>query len=115
MALGKYGFKPQEGLYTDMNAIRRDEDLDYIHSCYVDQWDWEKVITEKDRTFDYLKETVNKIYQVMKTVERKVYAKYPEYVPVLPQEIAFVSTSELEARWPDKTRKEREDLICEEK
>jgi len=115
MALGKYGFKPQTGLYTDMNAIRRDEDLDFIHSCYVDQWDWEKVILEEDRTLDYLKETVKKIYNVIKIVERKVYAKYPEYVPVLPAEISFVSTSELEERWPDKTRKEREDLITKEK
>ena len=115
MALGKYEFKHDTGLYTDMNAIRRDEDLDFIHSCYVDQWDWEKVITAEERTLDYLKEVVNKIFHVMKGVERKVYAKYPQYIPVLPEEIAFVSTSELEKRWPNKTRKEREDLICEEK
>ena len=115
MALGKYEFKHDTGLYTDMNAIRRDEDLDFIHSCYVDQWDWEKVITVEERTLDYLKEVVNKIFEVMKGVERKVYAKYPQFKPVLPEEIAFVSTSELEKRWPNKTRKEREDLICEEK
>ncbi len=115
MALGKYHIRENRGIYTDMNAIRRDEDLDFIHSCYVDQWDWEKVIGEKDRTLDYLKETVKKIYNVIKIVERKVYAKYPEYEPILPKEIAFVSTSELEERWPDKTSKEREDLICKEK
>ena len=115
MALGKYEFSHDTGLYTDMNAIRRDEDLDFIHSCYVDQWDWEKVITKEERTFEYLKEVVEKIFEVMKTVERKVYAKYPQFVPVLPEKIAFVSTSELEKRWPNKTRKEREDLIAEEK
>lgn len=115
MALGKYEFKHDTGLYTDMNAIRRDEDLDFIHSCYVDQWDWEKVITSDERTLDYLKEVVNKIFDVMKGVERKVYAKYPQFKPILPEEITFVSTSELEKRWPNKTRKEREDLICEEK
>ena len=115
MALGKYEFKHDTGLYTDMNAIRRDEDLDFIHSCYVDQWDWEKVITAEERTLDYLKEVVNRIFEVMKGVERKVYAKYPQFKPVLPETIAFVSTSELEKRWPNKTRKEREDLIAEEK
>ena len=113
MALGKYNFAPDYGLYTDMNAIRRDEDLDYIHSCYVDQWDWEKVITEKDRCVDYLFETVRKIYKVMKDVERKVYAKYAEIEPVLPKEITFVSTTELEQMYPNNTRKEREDLICQ--
>ena len=113
MALGKYSFAPNSGLYTDMNAIRRDEDLDCIHSCYVDQWDWEKVITDQDRTVEYLKETVRKIYKVLKDVERKVYAKYAEYVPVLPKEITFVSTKELEEMYPNNTRKEREDLICQ--
>ncbi len=115
MALGKYGFKPGTGLYTDMNAIRRDEDLDFIHSCYVDQWDWEKVITKEDRNLDFLFNTVRTIYKSLKELEQKVYEKYPVYVPVLPDEISFVSTSELEERWPDKTRKEREDLISEEK
>ena len=113
MALGKYNFEPDSGLYTDMNAIRRDEDLDFIHSCYVDQWDWEKVITEKDRCLDYLKETVRKIYKVMKDVERKVYAKYADIEPILPKEITFVSTTELEQMYPNNTRKEREDLICQ--
>ena len=113
MALGKYNFKPGSGLYTDMNAIRRDEDLDFIHSCYVDQWDWEKVMLPAERTLDYLKETVNKIYKVLKDVERKVYAKYADYVPVLPKEITFVSTTELEEMYPNNTRKEREDLICQ--
>ncbi len=115
MALGKYNFEPGYGLYTDMNAIRRDEELDFIHSAYVDQWDWEKVITKKDRTLDYLFDTVRIIYDSLKEVERKVYAKYKEFVPVLPDEISFVSTSELEERWPKKTRKEREDLISKEK
>lgn len=114
-ALGKYGFEAGEGLYTNMNAIRRDEDLDNLHSCYVDQWDWEKVITREERTKEYLEETVRTIFKVIKHMEHETWYKYPEAVYQLPDEISFVTTEELEARWPDKSRKERENLITKEK
>ena len=112
MALGKYGIKNGNGLYTDMNAIRRDEDLDFIHSIYVDQWDWEKAIDKNDRTFDYLKDTVERIYSVLKIVENKIYEKNKLFNPILPEKITFVSTKELEELYPNNTRKEREDLIA---
>ena len=113
-ALGHYGFKPGEGLYTNMNAIRRDEDLDNLHSCYVDQWDWERVITREQRTREYLHEVVRRIFKVIKHMEHEVWYKYPEAVYHLPDDISFVTTEELEERWPDKTRKERENLITKE-
>ena len=112
MALAKYGFQAETGLYTDMNAIRRDEVLDAIHSVYVDQWDWEKIITEKERTLTYLKKTVKKIYGAVKKVEKAVANKYPEIGEKLPDEIAIVSTSELEKEYPTLTRKEREDAVA---
>ena len=112
MALAKYGFQAETGLYTDMNAIRRDEVLDAIHSVYVDQWDWEKIITEKERTLTYLKKTVKKIYSAVKKVEKAVANKYPEIGEKLPDEIAIVSTSELEKEYPTLTRKEREDAVA---
>lgn len=115
MALGKYGFKTNTGLYTDMNAIRKDENLDFIHSLYVDQWDWEKVIEEKDRTLSYLKETVRKIYKAIYGLSVKVNKKYPIMNHKLPKDIYFISTSELESRYPNLTRKERENMICKEK
>ena len=115
MALKRYGFKVGEGLYTDMNAIRRDEDTDNLHSIYVDQWDWEKNINKADRTLDTLVDTVKHIYTVMKDTELAVYQRYPMLKPILPHEIYFVTTQELEDRWPDKTPKEREDAICFEK
>ncbi len=111
MALHKYSIWTGKGLYTDMNAIRRDEDLDYIHSVYVDQWDWEKSITKEMRTIEYLKETVKDIYSVIKSVELKIYNKYNEFKPVLPDDITFISTEELEDLYPNNTRKERENLI----
>lgn len=113
-ALGKYGFKPGEGLYTNMNAIRRDEELDNLHSCYVDQWDWERVITKEQRTPAYLAEVVRTIFKVIKHMEHEVWYKYPDAVYTLPNDIYFVTTDELEERWPDKTRKERENLITKE-
>lgn len=113
-ALGKYGFKPGEGLYTNMNAIRRDEDLDNLHSCYVDQWDWERVITKDQRTPDYLEQVVRNIFKIIKHMEHEVWYKYPDAVYQLPDDIYFVTTDELEKRWPDKTRKERENLITKE-
>ncbi|WDF83316.1 aspartate--ammonia ligase [Lacticaseibacillus pabuli] len=113
-ALGHFGFEPHTGLYTNMNAIRKDEDLDNIHSIYVDQWDWEKVITKEERTTETLKATVRQIFKVLKHMEHEVWYKYPQAVHKLPDEIRFVTTQELEDRWPDKTPKEREDAICKE-
>ena len=115
MALGKYGFWPGKGLYTDMNAIRRDEELDNLHSIYVDQWDWEKSIKRSDRTEEYLKETVSRIYNVMKKLSRFVYVEYPQLRFEMPEDIYFITTQELEDRYPRKTPKEREDLIAEER
>ena len=112
MALGKYNFKLDTGLYTDMNAIRKDEDVDFYHSIYVDQWDWEKVISEKQRNFSYLKETVNKIYKAIYKLEEKVVRKYPSLKQELPKNIFFISTSELEEMYPNLSSKEREDEIA---
>jgi aspartate--ammonia ligase len=108
MALAKYGFKEGSGLYTDMNAIRRDEDLDAIHSVYVDQWDWEKIITREDRKLSYLKKTVKSIYKALKKLAKAVNAKYPSITHTLPDEITFISTKQLEKEYPDLTRKQRE-------
>lgn len=115
MALQKYGFKKGEGLYTDMTAIRRDEDTDNLHSIYVDQWDWEKIIDKSERNEDTLKETVFRIYMAIKQTEYYMCGKYHFMDPFLPAEISFVTTQELEDRWPDKTPKERETLITKEK
>ena len=115
MALKKYGFEKETGLYTDMNAIRRDEELDALHSCYVDQWDWEKIIDEKERTYGYLKKTVKTIYKVFLKMTDIVNKKYPVLENHLPKEIFFISTKDLEKMYPDKTRKERENLIAKEK
>lgn len=115
MALKEYGFSMGEGLYTDMTAIRRDEETDNIHSLYVDQWDWEKIIDKSERNVDTLKETVFRIYMAIKQTEYYICGKYHFMDPFLPNEIAFVTTQELEDRWPDKTAKEREHLIAKEK
>ena len=114
-ALQTYGFKKGEGLYTDMTAIRRDEDTDNLHSIYVDQWDWEKIIDKSERNEDTLKETVFRIYMAIKQTEYYICGKYHFMDPFLPNEISFVTTQELEDRWPDKTPKERENLITKEK
>jgi len=114
-ALKRYGFQVGEGLYTDMNAIRRDEDLDNLHSIYVDQWDWEKNIAYSDRNEEVLKETVRIIYQVMKDTEQFIFKKYRLLKPVLPQDIFFITSQELEDMYPNLTPKEREDAICLEK
>ena len=114
MALKKYGFQPGEGLYTNMNAIRRDEELDNLHSCYVDQWDWEKVIAKEDRNLDTLKDTVRQIFKVIKHMQHEVWYKYPNAVKDLPEDIFFITTSELEALYPDCTPKERENRITRE-
>ncbi len=113
-ALKDYGFKPGEGLYTNMNAIRRDEELDNLHSIYVDQWDWEKVITKEQRTEEMLKDTVRTIFKVIKHMEHEVWYKYPDAVHHLPDDVWFITTEELEDMYPDKTPKEREDLITKE-
>ena len=115
MALGKYGIEPGHGIYTDMNAIRRDEDLDNLHSVYVDQWDWEKVITKEQRTEEYLKEVVTTIYNAMKNLGDYVNRLYRNIQTEIPNEIFFVTTQELEDMYPDNTPEEREDLITKEK
>ncbi len=112
MALKRYGFAPGEGLYTNMNAIRRDEVLDNLHSCYVDQWDWERVITKEQRTPETLRATVLDIFRIIKHMEHEVWYKYPRAVYPLPDEIHFVDTEDLLAEYPDKTAKERENLAA---
>ena len=115
MVLADYGFGPGEGLYTDMNAIRPDEEcLDNLHSVYVDQWDWERVIGADERNLDFLKETVRKIYAVLCQTEAVVCQEYLHIEPILPREIAFVHSEELLERWPDLGPRQREDKITEE-
>ncbi len=113
-ALKRYGFEVGRGLYTDMNAIRRDEDLDTYHSAYVDQWDWEKVISKDDRKFSYLKKTVKSIFKVLKKVEKKVNNKFNCFTNKLPDDIMILSTKELEEKYPNLSRKERENSITKE-
>ena len=107
-ALKTYGFQPGEGLYTDMNAIRRDEMTDNIHSIFVDQWDWERIITPQERNLAFLQSIVEKIYLTLRKAEGYVCAHYPFIRPELPDHITFVTTQELEDRYPDLTPKERE-------
>jgi len=114
MALADYGINESFGIYTDMNAIRPDEDLDNIHSLYVDQWDWEQVISEKERNLDYLIKVVTKIFEVLKRTEFVVYENYPEFVPLLPDEIKFIHAEELLEKYPNMTAKEREAEITKE-
>ena len=114
MALKEYGFAPGEGLYTNMNAIRRDETLDNLHSCYVDQWDWERVITREERNLDTLKNTVREIFKIIKHMQHEVWYKYPQAVKHLPSDIFFITSQELEDMYPDKSPKERENLITKE-
>jgi aspartate--ammonia ligase len=114
MALGKYGIRPGHGIYADMDAIRRDEELDNLHSMYVDQWDWEKVITKEQRTDRYLEDVVRKIYLALKNLGDFVNRHYPEIRTDLPNEIVFITSQELEDMYPDKTPKEREDIIAKQ-
>ena len=115
LALYKYGFKPSQGIYADMNALRPDEEsLDNLHSIYVDQWDWERVITPEDRTLDYLKAVVRDIYAAMKDTEAEVAAEIPSMKPFLPDEIEFMHTEELQERFPDATPRARETAACKE-
>lgn len=111
-ALAKYGFNVGSGLYTDMNAIRRDEDLDSLHSAYVDQWDWEKIITKEDRKISFLKQNVKKIYKVLCKVENSVCKKFPTLNKALPDDIYFITTKQLENLYPNLTSSEREYEIC---
>ena len=113
LALKKYGFTIGTGLYTDMNAIRRDETLDALHSIYVDQWDWEKVINPEERNLHTLKNAVKDIYEALRETQFKLCGRFPGFRPFLPEEITFVSTQELEDMFPGKTPKEREDAVCE--
>ncbi|MDE6190741.1 MAG: aspartate--ammonia ligase [Muribaculum sp.] len=106
--LGAYGIAPGYGLYTDMNAIRTFEELDNLHSLYVDQWDWEKTINPEDRNLAYLKDTAEKIYNVVREIERRIYKQFPHITPVLPEKLTFVHTEELEKEYPDLSPRERE-------
>ncbi len=113
LALAKYGFKPGTGLYTDMDAIRKDEDISDIHSIYVDQWDWELVITKEQRTLEFLKQIVRKIYKAILETEEIIAKQFPQLKQKLPKEIRFISTQELEDMFPELTPKQREDKIAE--
>ena len=113
-ALKTYGFHPGEGLYTDMNAIRRDEETDNIHSIFVDQWDWERIITPEERNVGFLREIVRKIYLTLRKTEGYVCAHYPFIKPELPDEIFFVTTQELEDRYPKLPSRAREYQIARE-
>lgn len=114
-ALKKYGFAVGEGLYTDMSAIRRDEETDNIHSIYVDQWDWEKIITKEERTLDTLKATVRTVYKVLRKTEKYMSIHYDYIEEILPPDIFFITTRELEEMFPDNTPKEREYYITKAK
>lgn len=115
MTLGRLGFGVGEGLYTDMNAIRRDEEFDNLHSMYVDQWDWCRVIEKKDRNEETLKETVKKIYRAIRETQIEVCQKYPSLSCYLPEEISFLTTQELLDMYPDLSPKERETKLLREK
>ncbi|MCI8539768.1 MAG: aspartate--ammonia ligase [Oscillospiraceae bacterium] len=116
MALHRYGFHPGNGLYTDMNAIRRDEDLDNLHSVYVDQWDWEKVIAPEDRTEEFLHATVRDIVKAICDTENTMRAMYPqlETCPRLTAKVTFITAQELEDQYPELTAKERENVFVRE-
>ena len=112
LTLAEYNIEPGYGVYTDMNAIRADEELDNLHSLYVDQWDWEAVITREQRTLAFLKNVVERIYAAILRTEYLVCETYPEIKPFLPEKIHFIHAEDLLKMYPDKTPKEREDAIC---
>ena len=114
LKLGELGIRPGRGIYTDMNALRPDEDLDNLHSIYVDQWDWEKVIRKEDRNLAFLKMTVRRIYEAIKVTENRLYVEFPEITPELPEDIFFIHAEELRRSYPDLTPKERENAIVKE-
>ncbi|HHU74241.1 MAG TPA: aspartate--ammonia ligase [Clostridiales bacterium] len=113
-ALKRYGFSHGEGLYTDMNAIRRDEDTDNIHSLFVDQWDWEKIIDKSERNEETLKSIVRKVYRAIKNTEKYISGIYDYVGEILPEEITFISSQELEDKYPNLSSKEREHEIAKE-
>ena len=114
LKLAELGITPGRGIYTDMNALRPDEELDNLHSIYVDQWDWEKVIRPEDRNLDFLKRTVRRIYEAVKVTENKLYVEFPQLVPALPDDIFFIHAEQLLQRYPNLTPKERENAIVRE-
>jgi len=114
MALAKYGYEPHEGIYTNMNAIRRDEELDNLHSCYVDQWDWERVILKEERTYDTLCATAQEVFRIIKHMQHEVWYKYPDAYYKLPSKMHVIDSQELLDRYPGMTPREREDAICHE-
>ncbi len=112
--LAQMGVKPGRGIYTDMNALRPDEELDNIHSIYVDQWDWERVITPEERTLEYLKRTVRRIYEAIKVTENKLYVEFPQIEPMLPEDVYFIHAEELLRKYPGMSAKERENAVVKE-
>lgn len=114
MALKKYGFEHGEGLYTDMSAIRRDEDTDNLHSIYVDQWDWERIILKEERNVDTLKMIVRKVYETLKNTEVFINSRHPEIERILPEDITFVTTQELLDKYPELDQKGREKAAAKE-
>ena len=115
LALKRYEFNVGKGLFTDMNAIRRDEEVDNLHSVYVDQWDWEKIITKEERNLETLKETVRTVYKVLRKTEKYMSIHYDYIEEILPHDIFFVTTSELAEMFPDYSPKEREYYIAKAK
>ena len=111
LKLAQLGVEPGRGIYTDMNALRPDEHLDNLHSIYVDQWDWEKVIRKEERNLDFLKKTVRRIYEAIKVTENKIFVEYPQIEPQLSDEIHFIHSEELLQMYPDLSAKQREDEI----
>lgn len=111
--LGKYGFKPGTGLYTDMDAVRKDEEADEIHSIYVDQWDWELIISKEQRTVEFLKDIVRKIYEAILETEAVVEKEFPGLKPGLPKEIVFIHAEDMEEEYPGLSPKQREDALAE--
>ena len=111
LTLAEYNIEPDYGIYTDMNAIRADEELGNLHSLYVDQWDWERVITPEEHNVEFLKEVVTRIYAAMRRTEYMVFENYPEITPLLPKKLHFIHAEELRQLYPDMTPKERENVI----
>ncbi len=114
LTLAEYGIEPGYGIYTDMNAIRSDEELGNLHSLYVDQWDWERTMSEDERNIDFLKEIVQRIYAAMVRTEYMVYEMFPRIKPILPRDIFFIHSEDLLKKYPTFTPKEREDAIAKE-
>ena len=112
--LAKMNVQPGRGIYTDMNALRPDEELDNIHSIYVDQWDWEKVITKEQRSLEYLKKIVRRIYEAIKVTENKLYVEFPQIEPMLPEDIFFIHSEDLLKMYPEMSSKERENAVVKE-